>query len=84
MSLSVTEMLESLDSAIADTSRWRPNQVALELVGQRSIPSLGGEVGQYLGDQDGRPVYGFTRRQCQRMRDELLATARADATGGAA
>jgi hypothetical protein len=69
------EMLEALDAAIADTPRWRPRKIALELLHTRTVL---GERGQIIDDPD-EPRYGFTRAQCQRMREHLLAAARADA-----
>lgn len=43
-----------------------------------SIPSLG-ETGKYVGNDEGGPVYGYTRRQCEAMRERIYAAAREDA-----
>lgn len=72
------QALEVLEDAIADTPRWRPSTIALELVGARTVL---GERGTPLGDPDDLR-FGFTRRQCVAMRDTILAAARADAGRG--
>lgn len=67
-------MVAVLDDAIAGTRRR--NRVALHL---RNGTVLG-ERGRRLGEDDGGPVYGFTRRQCERMRQTIFDAAREDAT----
>lgn len=70
------EMLAALDDAIADSPWWWPWGIALEL---RYTRVLLDERGRRLADEDGTPVYGFTRSQCKRMRAAIEIAARGDA-----
>jgi hypothetical protein len=71
-------MLEVLEDALADAPRWRPGAVALELTGPRTVL---GQRGRPIGDP-ATHTFGFTRRQCVAMRNDILAAARADAGVG--
>lgn len=70
------EFLGVLDDAIAAAPRGR-RAIALEL----HVPggSLWGIQGKHLGVDEGGPVYGFTRRQCEDMRQVIFDAARQDA-----
>lgn len=73
-------MLDILDAAVVGP-KTRGGSV-LEL---RSKAVLLGQKGRYLGrdPEDGAAVYGYTRRQCRKMRKVILDAARADLGGGA-
>ncbi len=68
-------LLEACEDALADTPWWRPGKIALELVGSRNVL---GERGQPVGAA-AEHRFGFTRSQVKRMREVVLAAARADA-----
>lgn len=69
------EFLDALDHGIAVTRRGRQFALRVHL----NDGQLLGERGRYLGeDETRRPVFGFNRRQCQRMRKVILDAAAAD------
>ncbi len=73
------EFLAILDDAIAQAPRGR-RAIALELhTGHGGV--LLGATGTPLGSDDGGPVYGYTRRQCEAMRQVILDAARDDLGG---
>lgn len=69
------QMLVALDAAIAATPKRRHIAISLR------VPELWGQRGRPDGlDDEGVPVYGYTRRQCERLRDVIRDAVRADAT----
>ena len=78
MPLGPGEMLDVLDAAIAEAKakRLRKRDPAIILRGPVTVL---GCTGEYVGaDEQGR-AYSFTLRQCEVMRDVILAAAREDA-----
>jgi len=71
------ELLAVIEDADVRAPRGR-NRIILEL----RVPVVLGQKGRYLGtDAEGAPSYGFTRRQCFKMRDAIYAAAREDRGG---
>lgn len=66
------EFLSTLDHA--EARKPGPRGVVLELTAPRVL----GEKGRHVGDTDRGPVYGYTRRQCRRMRERVYDAARDD------
>lgn len=69
----VTDLVDALDSTIAQCRRTRPRRREVVFKVHSSSPHLLGESGWRLPDdpQDPRPTYGFTLRQVCRMRERL-------------
>lgn len=74
--ISPAQMLGILDDAIANAPR-RGTALSLCVPGGTLLGIKGKPDGP---DQYGRPTYGFTRRQCEHLRQIILDAARADAT----
>lgn len=75
------EFLGLLDDAIAQAPSGR-KAIALELYvrGGVVLPKGAPHIkGKYLGADERGSLYGFTRRQCEEMREVILAAAREDA-----
>lgn len=75
------EMLTLLDDRIAQASPRRRDRRLLIL--ELAVPGgmLLGIEGHPLGyDEQGRATYGFTRAQCEEMRQVILDAAHADIT----
>lgn len=76
------EMVAVLDDAIAAAPRKR-RAIALELraPGGRVVVGVPPVtiVGKFLGHDEGGPVFGFTRRQCEEIRAVILGAAAEDA-----
>ena len=70
------ELLTVIDHALAKPPGRRG--AVLEL----TAPVVLGVPGKYLGESDRGPVYGYTKRQCRRIRDVIYAAARADMGSG--
>lgn len=72
----LTELVDALDSTIAECQRSRPRRRTVVFRVHSTSPHLLGESGWRLPDdpQDPRPQYGFTLRQVCRMRQTLEDT----------
>jgi hypothetical protein len=81
--MTVTQMMDTLAAAIADaeahpSSRFKRRReravilrlTALRVLGQQGVPSG--------ADDNGRPMFGYTLRQCRAVLAEIEAAARAD------
>lgn len=85
--MDIAETLDVCDEARANTPWWRWRKPALELtapqvlgVHGRFIPaSVSDAPDAQYGVIEGRPVYGYSRRQCRQIQKVILAAARSDA-----
>lgn len=69
------ELVAVIEDADVRAPRGR-GRIILEL----RNPTVLGHKGAYLGlDGDGKPQFGYTRRQCYKMRDLIYKAAREDA-----
>lgn len=70
-SMPLTEVLAVFDDAIAAAPRGR-RSIALHLHKAQTY----GQRGHYVGQEDGKPVYGYTTRQVKAMRGTVYEALR--------
>lgn len=74
------EFVATLEDAIAHTHRRRDVALTLHVPGGRL--ALAGHIWQgrpVASEPDEPPTYGFSKRQCEEIRDFILASAEGDA-----
>ncbi len=71
--MTLTDLLDALDATIAQCRRTRPRRREVVLRLHSPTPHLLVEAGWRLPDSDldARPLYGYTLRQVERMRERL-------------
>ena len=67
------ELVTAIEDADAVEPRGR-RRIILEV----HSPRLLGQAGKFLGQEDGLPVYGYTRKQALAIRDAIYAAAAED------
>jgi hypothetical protein len=76
--MELQETVEVCDQALKNSSWWKWWEPALTLHAPQVLGVIGRFVPPAPSDMSGPPTYGYSRGQVKKIRDAVLAHARAD------